>query len=200
MQRNGHTVTDLIFGPLLGWAIAAILLFWAVGAYNRLVRLRGKVLRIFATLALQFDRYAAWMQAHAPGDTSAAAAPVADLWTGLSAAQAQFTASLAVARARPGDGAAVAALSAARLVLSAAWQRMGDEALAVARRHEDVGEDISEGERLTALRSAWEQIDAQTRSTDKAFALAVSTYNRAVRQFPAVLVAWVFGLRPAQTL
>ncbi len=33
---------------IVGWAVAALLLFWAVGAYNRLVRLRGAIVRQFA--------------------------------------------------------------------------------------------------------------------------------------------------------
>jgi hypothetical protein len=28
----------------------------------------------------------------------------------------------------------------------------------------------------------------------------VDSYNRAVRQFPAVLLAWLFGFRPARRL
>ena len=39
------------WSPWLVWgAVAAVLLFWCVGAYNRLVRLRTKVLSIFASL------------------------------------------------------------------------------------------------------------------------------------------------------
>ena len=191
-------LSDLMFGPLLSWGLVAVLLFWAVGAYNRLVRLRGKVLRIFATLATQFERYGHWMAAHAPEGISpkdAVAPPevdlrLADMWAGLGGAAAQFEASLAVARAKPLDVAAIAALIAARLVLAMAWQRLSDEALALARA----------GEQPDVLRIQWEQITAQTQSTDKALALAVGTYNHAVRQFPAVLVAWVFGFRPAQRL
>lgn len=190
--------SDLMFGPLLSWGLVAVVIFWAVGAYNRLVRLRGKVLRIFATLAAQFERYGQWMAAHAPEGISpkdAVAPPevdlrLADMWAGLGGAAAQFEASLAVARAKPLDVAAIAALIAARLVLAMAWQRLSDEALALARAEEQP--DV--------LRAQWEQITAQTQSTDKALALAVGAYNHAVRQFPAVLLAWAFGFRPAQRL
>ena len=32
------------------WSLAALLLFWAIGAYNRLVRLRAQAIAAFATL------------------------------------------------------------------------------------------------------------------------------------------------------
>ena len=35
---------------LLVWSLAALLLFWAIGAYNRLVRLRAQAIAAFATL------------------------------------------------------------------------------------------------------------------------------------------------------
>jgi LemA protein len=177
----------------LEWGIAAVLLFWGVGAYNRLVRLRSKVTSIFATLVAHFERYGQWMQTHAPlpPDPADGAAPRAgDPWTNLRAAGAQFAASLNAARGRSTDIAAMAALVAARTVLLMAWQHVDDATLAQARS----------GEPVPVLRAEWEAITAQTQSADKAFALAVEAYNRASRQFPAVLLAWVFGFRPARTL
>ncbi len=35
---------------LAGWIVVAVLLFWFVGAYNRLVRLRASVLQAYAAL------------------------------------------------------------------------------------------------------------------------------------------------------
>ncbi|KQP13525.1 hypothetical protein [Pseudorhodoferax sp. Leaf267] len=181
-----------VWSPLLvWWGVAAVLLFWSVGAYNRLVRLRAKVLSIFASLVAQFDRYAAWMAQHAPTPPADGAPPRAgDVWTNLRAATAQFTASLAAARGNPMDPAAMAALVAARTVLLMAWQYVDDDTLAASRGDESVA----------AMRAEWEAITTQTQSADKAFATAVEVYNRAVRQFPAVLLAWLFGFRPARSL
>ena len=39
---------------LIGAVLAAVLLFWTVGAYNRLVRLRGAIVRQFAPVDAQF--------------------------------------------------------------------------------------------------------------------------------------------------
>lgn len=176
---------------LMWWGVAAVLLFWAVGAYNRLVRLRGKVLSIFASLATQLERYAAWALAHAPQPPAGTAPPPAgDVWTNLRAASAQFAASLAATRSNPLDRSAMAALTAARAVLLMAWQYMGDAQL-----------DAAPGdEGAAALRAEWEAITTQSQGADKAFALAVESYNRAVRQFPASVLAWVFGFKPARGL
>lgn len=181
-----------LWSPLLLWSgLAALLLFWSVGAYNRLVRLRAKVLSIFGSLATQCDRYAAWMAEHAPTPAAdAAAPPVGDVWTNLRAATAQFTASLAAVRSNPQDTEAMAALAAGRTVLLMAWQYVGDATLAQSRGDEGPA----------AIRAEWEAITAHTQSAEKAFAVAVDVYNRAVRQFPAVLLAWVFGFKPLRSL
>ncbi len=176
---------------LLWWAFAAVLLFWSVGAYNRLVRLRAKVLSIFASLAVQFERYATWMAQHAPEPRADAGPPVpGDVWTNLRAATAQFAASLAAARSNPQDTEAMAALAAGRTVLLMAWQYVGDATLAQSRGEEGPA----------AVRAEWEAITTHTQSAEKAFAGAVDAYNRAVRQFPAVLLAWVFGFKPVRSL
>jgi LemA protein len=183
---------DGIWSPtLMVWGVAAVLLFWSVGAYNRLVRLRAKVLSIFASMVTQFERYAVWMAQHAPRVTAdAPPAPAGDVWTNLRAASAQFNASLAAARSNPMDTASMAALAAARTVIVMAWQHVSDEALRAAAGVDNVA----------TLRTEWEAINRQTESADKAFAVAVDSYNRAVRQFPAVLLAWLFGFRPARRL
>lgn len=176
---------------LLWWGVAALLLFWSVGAYNRLVRLRSKVLSIFASLAAQFERYAQWMAQHAPAPPAVDQPPAAgDVWTNLRAATAQFSASLAAARSKPQDPEAMAALAAGRTVLLMAWQYVDDATLAQSRGDEGAA----------VLRAEWEAITTHTQSAEKAFAAAVDSYNRAVRQFPAVLLAWVFGFRPMRSV
>lgn len=183
-------MTGWTYSPLLLWVgVAAVLLFWCVGAYNRLVRLRTKVLSIFASLVAQFDRYAAWMAEHAPPrpeGTPRAGQP----WGNLHAASAQFSASLAAVRGKPMDSAAMAGLVAARAVLLMAWQYLDDEVLAQA----------ASGKTAPVLRAEWEAITAQAQASEKAFAAAVLVYNAAVRQFPAIVLAWLFGFRRARTL
>ena len=48
---------------LASWIVIAVLLFWFVGAYNRLVRLRASVLQAYATLDAALGRQLDFVQA-----------------------------------------------------------------------------------------------------------------------------------------
>nr|MBA2672676.1 LemA family protein [Ramlibacter sp.] len=88
------------------WVAAAVLLFWGVGAYNRLTRLRGQANAAFAELDAALARQVALVDAcMRPQD----ALPPSQFdggsafWGGLHGAAGQLTASLAAARQRPLD-------------------------------------------------------------------------------------------------
>lgn len=183
-------MSNAAWSPLLVWGgVAALLLFWSVGAYNRLVRLRTKVLSIFTSLTAQFERYAGWLAAHAPPALPQGVAPrPGDAWSNLRAAGAQFAASLDAVRGKPMDGGAVAGLATAHAVLMMAWQQLDDETLARGRG----------GLPGAQLRSEWEAITTQVHAAEKAYVLAVDAYNGAVTQFPALLLARLFGFRRAR--
>lgn len=192
-EHDGVTdVMDAVWSPWLVWgSVAAVLLFWGVGAYNRLVRLRTKVWSIFASLVAQLERHAVWVEQHAPESPPGDGPPRAgDAWNNLRAASAQFMASLAAVRGKPSDTAAMAGLVTARAVLLMAWQYLDDGALARARS----------GQSVAALRAEWEAVSTQAQGAERAFATAVEAYNCAVRQFPAVLLAWLFGFKRARAL
>ncbi|SDP94749.1 LemA protein [Rhodoferax sp. OV413] len=175
----------MISGSIVGWGLAALLLFWSVGAYNRLVRLRGQAVRAFAALAPLLQRYGELLPSGAATDSPSPSAA----WSGLYGAHAQFTASLAVARSHPLDAAALAALAAAEQVLQMAWLRVEAEGLG------------SDGQALAeALPPQWAEIQRHVEHTKPLFAQAVHSYNSAITQFPAVLLAWLFGFRAAQPL
>jgi LemA protein len=41
---------------IVSWVVLAVLVFWAVGAYNRLVRLRNSIGNAFAQIDVQLKR------------------------------------------------------------------------------------------------------------------------------------------------
>lgn len=169
-----------------------MLLFWSVGAYNRLVRLRSLALQSFAALAAPMQRYAEIVQscpAATANPTETALDALHQAWAGLHGAQIQFSASLAVARSRPLDSAAINALAAADTVLQMAWLRVTGEG--------------SDGIPLLLPETAqaqWSETRQQIRPAAQNFALAVHSYNAAIAQFPALLLAWLFGFRIATSL
>lgn len=166
---------------LVAMIVAAVLLFWAVGAYNRLVNLRGELLRCFVPVDEQFRaRHAQllrWADAPDPA-TSAADAAALDA---LRAACTQAEAACSHARSRPADADALASLRLAEEILAQSRARLpatADEALAAA---------LNDGD--TTLAFARRQFNE-----------AANNYNRAVSQFPTWLVAGLFGFRKAGTL
>ena len=168
-----------------------MLLFWGVGAYNRLVRLRSEALRAFTALGLQLQRctdHVATTIGGAVADGTPDAGRVPG-WGGMRGAADQFSASLAVARAKPLDAEAMAALGAASAVLRMAWQRTAEE---------DAGRPVATF--TEALQTQWTEINRQAEHAAQEFGQAVNSYNAAVTQFPAALLAWLFGFRKAQTL
>ena len=51
---------------IVSWFVLAILLFWAMGAYNRLVRLRSHGIVAFAALERLFDQYLSMVKKEIP--------------------------------------------------------------------------------------------------------------------------------------
>jgi LemA protein len=174
----------LISESIVWWALAATLFFWSVGAYNRLMRLRSHASRAFAALANGLQRYTELVAACGPAHPAHSSA-----WSGLYGAQAQFSASLAIARTRPLDASVVDALAAADHVLHMAWQRLLDSEPSPDRP------PVPE-----TCRQQWRETSQQIHHTGLAFAQAVHDYNHAITQFPALVLALLFGFRTAKPL
>jgi LemA protein len=178
--------------PFVFWGAAAVLLFWAVGAYNRLVRLRGEVNTAFSALDTELSRQVQLVAQLLPEgqDHPASVFDGAEgsFWGGLQGAASQLEAALVSARARPLDGERVAALASAQSVLAMAWDRAErDDA------HDLAGARLPET--LTATRA---QLTAQCIAEAERFSQTVARYNHAIGQFPALLMAWLFGFRPGR--
>lgn len=198
--------------PLLPyWIGAAVLLFWFVGAYNRLVRLRSAALQAYAALDAALLRQLDFVQARAQAqmaDERAASPGVAS----LRASTLQLTTLLAATRLRPLDPAAMAALGTALHVMLAGWQRMYPDAVSsfeadgtLSRRQPlpdpsappagEAGDATASGDVF-----AWPEPSATAEISRHQFNLAVLHYNAAVGQFPALLVAWIMQLRRAAAM
>ena len=175
------------------WVLAAVFLFWAVGAYNRLVRLRSDANAAFAALESELSKQVKLVHACVPPEEEQAQSQFTGgsaFWGGLQGAAAQLSATLASARSKPLDSERIAALGAAQEVLAMAWDRAErDDA------HDLAGPRLPEnfnGER--------QQMERMAQAATEHFNQAVVNYNQAIAQFPAVLLAWLFGFNPARGL
>jgi LemA protein len=176
------------------WALlaAALLVFWAIGAYNRLVGLRNAIGAAFAELdePLRRRRDALPALLAALRDPLPEARAALD---GVAAALAQNQAAADALRARPSSAAAAASFSTAEAVQASAIARLlslpelqADEL----RRRADIAAWLRELHDAD-LRYAF----ARQRYND-----AVGAYNAAVRQQPTRLLAAIFGFATAGTI
>lgn len=179
------------------WIVAALLLFWGIGAYNRLVRLRAAVARAFAALDEQLVRQLVWIQGGlpealrdgphtTPGELND---EVTAAWGRLHAASEQLAVALAQARAQPLDVAAMAALVMSHEALRTAWAHALADAVPP--------DAVPSADRLQAR---WMRLLHQSLPLRAAFNDAAQSYNQAIRQFPASLLARLFGFQPAGTV
>lgn len=173
------------------WITAAVLLFWVVGAYNRMVRQRNAILRSYADLDTQMQlrndallRQATALQALTPSTPEPIEA--------LLAAQGQCRSAAAHARLRPYSAMALASLSMAEKVLLQARSRLDAVSAQDAAKPAEAGLD-----ELTRERTSIDQALVFARQR---FNTAVDHHNRAVQQFPTNLLALVFGFRVAGRL
>ena len=176
--------------PMVLGLLVAIALFWAVGAYNRLVRLRSEVVKAYSALDNVLSVHPAVIKAAQPLADVAAGVPQLSpdaLWSRLVAAGEQFAQALANARAHPLDPDAIRVLSAARGVLTEVWQATDG--------------DSPEGSTLPEnLRARLAALDEQAALPAAAFDATVRVYNLAIRQFPALILAGIWSFKPAGTL
>ncbi|RZL43333.1 MAG: lema family protein [Variovorax sp.] len=205
------------------WIGLAVLLFWFVGAYNRLVRLRSATLQAYAALDAALVRQLDFVQAQAvatlaahadaaapsegsgddrPADGTSeegAPAPAATTVPGpaayvsLKATTTQLSTQLAATRLRPLDPQRMAALDTALHVMLGVWQTLHPDAV-VRFATAAVGEEAA------GLPIAWPEPSPDAEVARGRFNLAVANYNGAIRQFPAVLVAWVMRMHRAAPL
>lgn len=165
--------------------VGVLLVCWMVGAYNRMVSLRNVLVDRFAAIdALCLARHALISrQIELLATALAGAGPRLDA---LRAASLQAEAAQSHAQARPGTASAVTSLRVAEEILAAARTRLPVQTVA--------GADLPE------INARLASGDATLDFARREFNAAVAAYNAAVRQFPTVLVARLFGFRPGATL
>lgn len=207
--------------------VVVIVICWAKGAHSRLVRLRAAVVGSFSPVGETAQRLSSvihawldWQPVPADGATGNAAAPAVaeDGGSVLRGTLMQYVAAVAVAQSRPLSADAIAALNAAQSVLWTVWQSRLDELRAAAVP--DAADplqvlappaDEAGGESPAAaldgaaapyalLASQWHQAQAQYGLMAEKFNLCVREHNAAVRQFPAVVLAWAMGFHLAQAV
>ncbi len=183
-------------GSVVFWLGMAVLLFWSLGAYNRLVRLRAQVRGMFAqvdqpmvqTLALLGEAAGVPDATSAVDDTALPDTSGVPVHYGLQAAAIQLEVALRVVRKHALDASAVAALQTAYATTHDVWDR----------RQGTLPDAVSADE--VVMQRAWEDNTHVVRVAVGGFNAAVQAYNAAIAQFPASILAYLFSFSQAAQL
>ena len=172
-------------------AAAAVMGFWILGAYNRLVRLRQVLGAAFAHFDAQLRQRHELLGAL----IEAAAAALADTPEALAAVDAarlQARGAADHAAQRPASAGRLASLALAEQVLGTALLQL----MALVRRRPALHRDPP----LRALMKDLSTTQHRLAAAREAFNTAALDYNRSVLQFPTRLIAGMFGFRVVVTL
>ena len=183
----------LTTGQMLGLIAVAVVGFWIVGAYNRLVRLRTSIHEAFAAVDVQIRQrdglLSSWTTAlRTVFDDSAQVDTV-------EAAAARLLQAAELARQRPSAAPPVADLGLAEAALGTARGQLAATLPAHASQptlSETAGDLSGLGDRILA-------VDSTLAFARQQFNAAVEVYNAALVQFPTKLLAGLFGFQAAGT-
>jgi LemA protein len=195
----------------LSIVIAIVVVCWALGAHNRLVRLRGHVALALRELAQawrqQARELAASLDALKGHTTESQWASLGALgaeppaWRPLAQANAQFLACLEALAPAAQDkpGAASPAPAARRAAIVAAVDDLSsvraarDVQLAQWQRLRDAQQDLAGEPVPPQLQQQWATHDHLIAERLRDYNGHVERYHEAINQFPALLLAWVWG-------
>ena len=178
--------TNLVYMALL-----AVAIFWAVGAYNRLIRLKNVIGNSFGQIDVQLKRRYDLIP-NLVEATQKYLQREREPLEAVRAARVQALAASDAVRSRPTHAPAVTALSRAEQALNGSLMRL----FAVAEAYPELTADA-------AIRTLSEELtftENQVSFARQTYNEAVLDYNSAQGQFPALLIARLFGFAPSAML
>jgi LemA protein len=174
------------------WVVFALTVFWALGAYNRLVRLRAQVAAQYTPL-----------MAALTGLTELAQQAISDAVVDTNAHQPSDALHIAACWRRLSTSATQARVAMVRMQEHSLLPQSIDDLNQAWRLFEDTWDElkVSPWSLLTEpMRLQWQDQRLLSQPLRRAFNLAVEQYNQAIAMWPATLVARLFQFAPAGQL
>jgi LemA protein len=179
----------------MGWivvlGIVAVVVFWAVGAYNRLVSLRNKFKNAFAQIDVQLKRRYDLIPNLVETAKGYMKHERETLENVIRARNTAVTANAAAA-ADPGNPSAMQGLIAAEGALSGALSKL----FALSEAYPD----LKANQNMMQLTEELTGTENKISFSRQAFNDAVMSYNTAAQQFPANVIAGMFSFTAAELL
>jgi LemA protein len=181
-------------GSLLLLMVLALVVFWGVGLYNRLMRIRARSLSALGSVEKHMRVYADMVRDElANGATVCPHSPIAetgpDDWECLLSALHIFE-----------DALKDAGTSALRNEAPARLGRAFDDVQAAWRRLNEAPPDLAGPLVPATMRTQWDGVTQRVETARGGFNQILTHYNEAVAQFPARLVAGALGFKPGSKL
>ena len=176
---------------LIFMAVGAVAIFWAVGAYNRLIRLKNVIANSFGQIDVQLKRRYDLI----PNLVEVAKKYLQherDTLEAVMIARNRARVASDAVRSRPANATAVTALATAEQALDGSLGRL----FAVAEAYPELKAD----ETIRGLSEELTSTENKVTFARQAYNDAVLDYNNAQGQFPALLIARLFGLVPSAML
>lgn len=176
---------------IIAWSIVALIVFWAVGAYNRLVRLRNEITNSFAQIDVQLKRRHDLI----PNLVEVARKYLEherETLERVTAARAQVIAATDLVKSRPNQAGPIQSLGMAEGVLANAMSQFR----AVVEAYPELKADES----LRDLNEELTHTENKVAFSRQLFNDVTLDYNNAAHQFPTNLIAGLFGFKTAAML
>lgn len=170
----------------LAWFVIAVVLSWAMGAYNRLVRLRAKGLLAFSVLEQSLGQQIQLIADNFQEETLRVEDAPKD-WQGLLESSSAVNAALKIAHSQPFNSPAATVLKDGIESMTHYWRLLVT-----------LPPDLAGSFLPPSFQVQWEQLTFQVERARSEFNQSVINYNEAKNQFPANLLAKIFGFKPAQ--
>ena len=166
--------------------LAATTVFWCVGLYNRLMRLRARALDALGALEKNLVSYTRLIQAQFP-DEEGVYIPLE--WAGLVSSVKALEGQFRLAHGAPLQSQPLLAMAQTVDAIEAEWSLLRASPADLA------GPSMPE-----AMQKLWDEAALKVRIARGGFNQIVESYNEALHQFPAKLAVRAMGFQPAGTL
>ena len=170
----------------VAWFLGAVVFSWAMGAYNRLVRLRAKGLLAFSDLEQILGQQMALISVNFLEDAMVIDDAPED-WHHLLASARAMSSALKIAHTQPLNSVANSGLKDSIEAMGLYWRQLAN-----------LPPDLAGSFLPPSFQLQWEQLAFQVDRARAEFNQSVINYNEAKDQFPANLLAKIFGFKSAQ--
>jgi LemA protein len=171
---------------LLLWLALALIIFWCVGVYNRLMRIRARGRDALGSVDKHLRLHQAMVQMHLSSEGGVADGAIPDGWRALTVALDVLDSAAKAAKLEPLSKPAMFALQTAYLSVQSVWAALLAEP-----------DDLAGSQIPGTLQADWEEASAKVQIARGGLNQIVDIYNEALHQFPASLVAKSMGFQEA---